>query len=253
MHRFSTVVTFVAMAVFVAAPAGRSAREARELVERAALAHRILMVDHEVLFTRAVETIQERIDAGETGRILCFDSVRIEAGPSRQDGDVLWELAVHDLAVLLHLLGRVPVSVSAVGASHDAETPAAIVHATCFFDDDTLAHVHAGWLAPLERQQIVVGGEREVIVVDHVEAGERTRIHQRGAESRRPDPGQPVETLVDDPGGDGALQRQCRHFVDCVRHRRRPFHDGKSGLRVVRLLEAAAASMRRGGRRVDVV
>jgi predicted dehydrogenase len=252
--------------VLVEKPLAMTSAEARELIETAARLDRVLMVDHTFVYTSAVQKIKELIDSGSLGELYYYDSVRINLGLFQQDVSVLWDLGVHDLAIMDYLLGAAPISVSAVGAAHIPGRPVNTAYLTCVFDNNLLAHFHLNWLAPVKIRRSLIGGARQMIVYDDLEPSEKVKVYDKGVtladattngSSKANGNGNgKYDLLVGYRAGDvlaphlgvgEALSVEVQHFVDCVRTGSRPVTDGESGLRVIRVLEAAEKSLAHGG------
>ena len=246
--------------VLVEKPIASTSDEASRLIDDAARRRLVLMVDHTFVYTGAVQKMRELVAGGELGDVHYYDSVRINLGLFQHDVDVLWDLAVHDLSIMDFILTQQPVAVSATGLAHVPGRPKNIAYMTMFFDSPMIAHVHASWLAPVKVRRTLLGGSRRMIVFDDLEASEKIKVYDRGI-SVDPSPENVYQMLVGYRTGDmwapklavtEALQVEAAHFVDCVKRAARPQSDGESGLRVVRLLEAASASMQQHGRPVDI-
>jgi predicted dehydrogenase len=248
--------------VLVEKPLAVNSAQAEELIETAARLERVLMVDHTFVYTGAVQKIKELIDSGSLGRLYYYDSVRVNLGLFQEDVSVLWDLGVHDLAIMDYLLGAVPSTVAAVGAAHIPGRPVNTAYLTCVFDDDLIAHFHVNWLAPVKIRRSLIGGARQMIVYDDLEPSEKVKVYDKGvtladgAPSANGTSQGKYDLLVGYRAGDmlapqltvtEALRVEAQHFVDCVRKGRRPLSDGESGLRVIRVLEAAERSLARGG------
>jgi predicted dehydrogenase len=247
--------------VFVEKPLATSVREAEALVELAERNNRLLMVDHTYLFTGAVEKMRELVVSGELGEILYFDSTRINLGLFQHDVNVVWDLAPHDLSILLHVLDKKPVAVSGLGVAHAGTDKENIAYITLTFDDNTLAHFHVNWLAPKKVRQIIIGGERKMLVFDDMESNEKIKVYDKGITVELDDREAVYQSLFHYRVGDmwaprldpaEALLKECNYLGECVRNAETPFNDGQSGLQVVRILEAATRSMRLGGKLVAV-
>lgn len=246
--------------VLVEKPITSTSDEARRLIDEAARRRLVLMVDHTFIYTGAVQKMRELVVGGELGDINYYDSVRINLGLFQPDVDVLWDLAVHDLSIMDFVLPQQPVAVSATGLAHVPGRPANIAYMTMFFDGAMIAHVHASWLAPVKVRRTLLGGNRRMIVFDDLETGEKIKVYDSGI-SVDPNPENIYQMLVGYRTGDmwapklavtEALHVEAAHFVDCVTRSAQPQTDGEAGLRVVRLLEAATASMQQQGRPVDI-
>jgi predicted dehydrogenase len=246
--------------VLVEKPMASTSAQASRLVDEAARRRLVLMVDHTFVYTGAVRKMRELTASGELGELYYYDSVRINLGLFQHDVNVLWDLAVHDLAIMDYVLGRQPTAVSATGLSHLRDQPENIAYMTMFFDGALIAHVHVNWLSPVKVRRTLVGGSRRMVVFDDLEASEKIKVYDRGI-SVNPSPENVYQMLIGYRAGDmwapqiavgEALSVEAAHFVECVTAGRRPTTDGEAGLRVVRLLESATESMADRGRLVEL-
>jgi predicted dehydrogenase len=246
--------------VLIEKPIASTSDEASRLIDEASKRRLTLMVDHTFVYTGAVQKMRELVASGELGQIYYYDSVRINLGLFQPDVNVLWDLAVHDLSIMDFVLQRAPTAVSATGLAHVAGKPENIAYLTMFFDEPLIAHVHVNWLAPVKVRRTLLGGSNRMIVFDDLETNEKIKVYDRGI-SVNPSPENIHEMLVGYRTGDmwapklgltEALHVAAAHFVECIAGARRPMTDGEAGLRVVRLLEAATASMAERGRLVSL-
>ncbi len=247
--------------VLVEKPITPTSREAEILIAEAKARKVVLMVDHTYVYTSAVRKIRDLVVAGEVGDIYYYDSTRVNLGLFQHDVNVIWDLAVHDLAILDFLLGEPPVAVSANGANHVTGGPDNMAYITLYFENGVIAHVNVNWLAPVKIRQTVIGGSRRMIVYDDLQPSEKVKIYDRGVnlvanESDR------HKMRVSYRMGDmwcpeisvkEALATEMEHFVACVRQEATPMTSGESGLRVVRALEAATISLRKHGHPVELI
>jgi predicted dehydrogenase len=245
--------------VLVEKPLTDSARDAEALVELADRERRVLQVDHTFVYNPAVQRIRSLVDAGELGELLYIDCVRINLGLFQSDVNVLWDLAPHDLSVVCALVDRPPRWVSAVGAAHlgPFETQA---YLTIRYDESLLAHLHVNWLAPVKIRSTLIGGSKRMIVYDDLAPSEKIRIYDKGVVLGG-DRGLRDRALVDYRIGDmyapwvdkvEPLARVCAGFLRAIETGEPPLTDGRAGLAVVRLLEAAQASLARAGERIPL-
>ncbi|HSI59542.1 MAG TPA: Gfo/Idh/MocA family oxidoreductase [Ideonella sp.] len=241
-------------------PMTETLAQARQLVDEAERRNLTLIVDHTFIYTGAVAKMHELIQRDELGRIYYYDSIRVNLGLFQRDVSVISDLAVHDFSILDHLLEDHPVAVSASGTNHFPGTPENLAYVTLFYDTGTIAHVNVSWLAPVKVRQILIGGSKKMITYDDVEPSEKIKIYDKGIRFTD-DPKQIQEMRVGYRTGDmwapklavtEALRTEGEHFVDCVIHGKTPKTDGQLGLRVVELIEAACASMRRRGETVTL-
>ena len=241
--------------VLIEKPMAASSEDAERLVAEADARGCTLMVDHTFVFTPAVQKMRELVHAGELGDIYYYDSVRINLGLFQHDVNVLWDLAVHDIAIMDYVLDRHPVMVSATGLAHVPRRAENIAYMTMFFEGNLIGHVHANWLAPVKVRRTLVGGSRRMVIFDDLEPSEKIKIYDRGI-SVSPSGENLYEMMIGYRTGDmwapqlqirEALQAEAAHFVECISSGCKPLTDGAAGLRVVRLLETASRSMKAHG------
>lgn len=244
--------------VLVEKPIATTSVQVIDLIETAASQGKTLMVDHTFLYTAAVRRMKSLIDAGELGELLYFDSVRINLGLVQSDSNVLWDLGPHDFSIMDYLLGEEPVSVTAIGVKHLRTPYENIAYVTAQFESNLIAHFHLNWLAPVKVRRTLVGGSQKMLVYDDMENTEKIKIYDRGV-SQNHDPANRERLLTSYRNGDSlapnldtteAIRVMANEFVASIRENRPPLSDGYSGLRVVRLLEAAQRSIRQEGRQV---
>jgi predicted dehydrogenase len=246
--------------VLVEKPFTASVSEAEALIDMARERARTLMVDHTFVYTGAVRRIKELIQSGEIGDLLYFDSTRINLGLFQRDINVVWDLAPHDLSIMDFVVGREPESVLATGSCHIEQGIENIAYVMLKFADPFIAHFHFNWLSPVKIRHTLIAGSRKMIVYDDIEPTEKVRIYDSGVTANRnsdsSDKEAAYQTLVSYRTGDvwvpkidstEALNYVCEEFLSSIREGRAPLTDGEAGLRVVRLLEAAQASIDGGG------
>jgi predicted dehydrogenase len=246
--------------VLVEKPLAATSDQAEQLIAEANRRNRVLMVDHTFVYTGAVRKIREMVAQGLLGEIYYYDSVRVNLGLFQHDVNVIWDLAVHDLAILDFVLPSRPVAVSATGISHLPGQPENVAYITLFFANNLIAHLHVNWLAPVKVRMTLIGGSDKMIVYDDREPSEKVKVYDRGV-TLSAGREEVYELLVSYRSGDmwapkldqtEGLQREARHFIECIRNGTNPETDGLAGLRVVKLLEAAEASMRARGKLVEL-
>lgn len=243
--------------VLVEKPLCDSSVRAQELIQLAQDQGKVLMVDHTFIYTPAVRCMRSIIDSGRLGRVLYFDSTRVNLGLFQRDVNVLWDLAVHDLAILDYLLPQYrPVAVSATGISHIPRQPENMAYLTCFYEENLVAHIHSNWLAPVKLRRTLIGGERQMIVYDDLDPSERVKVFDKGI-----DVADTIDLRINYRSGDcwcpkiptgEALQAEVEHFLECIRGGLTPLSDGHAGLRCLKIVEAATQSMALRGQPVPV-
>jgi predicted dehydrogenase len=237
--------------LWIEKPMTETSDQARELVAEAEKRGLVLMVDHTFIYTGAVRKVGDIVKSGELGSVLYYDSTRINLGLFQRDVSVIADLAVHDFSILDYLLGEHPVAVSASGLNHFPGTPENLAFITLYYDSDVIAHLNVSWLAPVKVRNILIGGDKKMIVYDDLEPSEKIKVYDKGV-SFTEDEAQIQEMRVGYRTGDmwapklvgtEALAVEGEHFAECVANKKAPMTDGKFGLRVVELIEAASDSM----------
>jgi predicted dehydrogenase len=246
--------------VLVEKPIAASSTDAQRLIEEAERRRLVLMVDHTFVYTGAVKKIASLVSSGELGDLYYYDSVRVNLGLFQHDVNVIWDLAVHDLSIMDYVLPLRPRAVSATGMSHVTGGHENIAYLTLLFDHRLIAHLHVNWLAPVKVRRTLIGGSQRMIVYDDLEPSDKIKIYDRGITLNN-SPDSLLQMLVGYRSGDmwaprldaaEALRTETAHFVDCIEHGTAPLTDAASGLRVVRLVEAASESMKARGRPIDL-
>ncbi len=240
--------------VYVEKPLTLQVDHAEELVALALKTQRILMVGHLLLFHPGVRYLKTMVESGALGDLYYIYSQRVNLGKVRQDENALWSFAPHDLSVILHLLDMEPIDVVARGSGFLQKSIEDVVFVDLRFPGGKLAHVHVSWLDPHKLRKFTVVGSRKMVVFDDMEASEKIRVYDKGVDKG----GQVVsygesltvrsgDILIPQLSLQEPLRLECQHFVDCVRDRKTPLTDGQDGLRVVKVLAAAQASLEAGG------
>ncbi len=247
--------------VMVEKPMTSSSEQAMHLIDEAARRNLTLLVDHTFVYTGAVRKIKDIADSGQLGDILYYDSTRINLGLFQRDVDVIWDLAVHDLAIMDYILPSSPVAVAATGINHVFGGNENLAYITMFFEENIIAHVNVNWLSPVKVRRTLLGGSKQMIVYDDMEPSEKVKVYDKGI-TLNGTPDSLYKALVGYRSGDmfapqldmsEALKVEIQHFVDCIRTGEEPITGGQAGLRVVRILESASRSMKQRGKLVDLV
>ena len=239
--------------VFVEKPFTSNSAQGEELIELAESKRLTVMVDHTFLFTGAVRKIDELIRDGSLGRLYYYDSTRVNLGLFQHDINVLWDLAPHDLSIMDYLIKASPEAIVATGQGH-LNGHEDVAYMTIYFPDKVIAHINVNWLSPVKVRTTLIGGEKRMLLWNDLEADEKLKIYDKGVDI---DSREGVyNLLVSYRSGDmyapqleqvEALRQELSYFIECIESGSRPFNDGQAGLRVVRMLEAASASMKRKG------
>jgi predicted dehydrogenase len=244
--------------VLVEKPLAPSADLVRRLIDEADRRGLTLMVDHTFLYTPAVQKIRELVLQDELGEVYYYDSTRSSLGLFQSDVSVIWDLAVHDISIIDHILDEDPVAVSATGSCHVAGSPENMAHITLFFDSRCVAHVSVNWLSPIKVRQTFVGGSKKMIVYADLEPTEKIKVYDKGI-TLNGSSENAHQFRIGYRAGDmwaphisakEALQSEVEHFIDCARNGTPPISGGLSGLRVIEVLEAASRSIAEQGKPV---
>lgn len=238
--------------VLVEKPLCSSSKECETVLDEAKRQGKILFVDHTYAYHPAVTYLAEEAKSGRLGDLLYFDSVRANFGKF-QKTNVLWDLGPHDLSILdLVTGGRVPESVSCAGAAHVGNVED-LCYVTLRYPGKFLAQLHLSWISPVKSRLIRIGGSKKMALFDDNLPAERVKLYDREVKLL----GETDEQLrVGYRSGDMTapalsdrepLSEAISHFLDCVEGKKKPLTDGESGLRVVKILEAADKSLRSKG------
>jgi predicted dehydrogenase len=219
----------------------------------------VLMVDHTFLYTGAVQKIKTIIDDGLIGEMRYFDSTRINLGLFQPDINVLWDLAPHDLSILLYLIKEKPVSVNATGISHTKNGLENIAFLTINFNSELIAHFNCSWTSPVKVRQTLIGGDKKMIVYNDLEPSEKLRIYDTGYDINLIDDKSNI--MVDYRTGDvyipklkghEALSAVASDFINSILTKSKPVSDNIIGIDVVKILEAAQLSIKQNGRLIEI-
>ena len=241
--------------VFIEKPMATSSAECDELVALAAAANLTLMVGHTFLYSAPVRRIKEIISRGDIGDIRYISARRLNLGLFQRTINVTWDLAPHDISIILYVTGLLPTSVNCQGNSHVTKGIEDVTSLCMNFESGVFATVQNSWLDPRKVREMTIVGSRRMIVYDDVQPLEKVRIYDVRVETP-PHYDTFAEFQYSYHYGDSyipyvkqeePLKVECQHFLDCIRTRRRPITDGVHGSNVVRVLEAASESLRSHG------
>ena len=239
--------------VFIEKPFTSSSAQGQELIELAERKNLKIMVDHTFLFTGAVRKIRELTDSGALGDLYYYDSLRVNLGLFQHDVSVIWDLAPHDLAIMDYIIKGEPEAVVATGERH-LNGVEDVAYMTVYFPRNIIAHINVNWLSPVKIRTTLIGGQKKMVVWNDLVADEKIRVYDKGVQITSGDGIR--DLLVSYRTGDmwapqveqlEALHVELDYFADCIINQKIPFNDGHAGLRVVKMLEAAEASIRKRG------
>ncbi len=235
--------------VLVEKPLTAKHHEALELVALAKKQKKILMVDHTFVYEDAVQKIRQYVSDGTLGKLLYFDSTRINLGLIQSDTNVFWDLAVHDLSILSSLRSLADVrEVRAYGRKfHTKQEEMGYLHLT--FDDGFMAHIHVSWLSPVKIRQTLIGGTDKMIVYNDNEPSEKIRLYDKGVQVKKEEQtfALPLyrsgDVLIPQLRATEPLAELAAHFRDCIQGKEKPRTSGAQGAEVVEILELAMQSL----------
>ncbi|MGB6561432.1 MAG: Gfo/Idh/MocA family oxidoreductase [Candidatus Binataceae bacterium] len=246
--------------VLVEKPLAMSPAEAAELMRLARRRGGVLMVGHTFEYSAPVLKIHEVISAGELGEVFYVTSIRANLGLFQHDVNVVWDLATHDISIILMIMGRMPEAVSCQGQSHYRKGVEDVALLALHFPDNVIAFVHVSWLDPNKIRRTTIVGSRKMLVYDDTSLQEKIRIYDKGVDVQRY-----YDTFGDFQFsyryGDIQIPRieeaeplkaECEHFADCIRNGATPRTGGLSGARVVSVLHAANLSLKNNGNKIPI-
>jgi predicted dehydrogenase len=246
--------------VFVEKPLTHSYESGLELINIAEEQECILMVGHTFEYTAAVNKIKEIVESGELGKVLYVSCTRVNLGLFQPDINVVWDLAPHDLSIILYVLGEVPVSVNCQGKAHFNSELEDVATTTLNFKNGLIAFIHNSWLDPKKIRKTTIVGTRKMLVYDDIKMQEKIKIFDKGLDIPHY-----YDTFAEFHysyrSGDiyipkieeyEPLKKECDVFLESIKKGIPPVSDGYSGLRVVSILEAASKSIKQAGRQVPI-
>lgn len=232
--------------VFVEKPLTLKAEDAEFLVNLAKAKGKILMVGHILRYHPAVQVMKRIIDEGKLGRIYYTYSQRLNVGRVREVENVMWCLAPHDISIVLYLLGKEPTRVSACGGCflQKEKSIEDVIFLNLTFEGGIFSHIHVSWFDPTRIRKTVVVGEEEVIVLNELSSQEPLKLYTI-KRKKGTDIALGEATLLSVPDYE-PLKEECLHFIRCILTNTSPLTDGQEGLRVVKILEMAQKSLKKG-------
>ena len=226
--------------------------EAEELCRLAAEKKRVLMVGHVFLFNPGIKKLKELIETGEVGRIYYVTATRTHLGLIREDVNVLWDLAPHDISIVNYLVGSSPIYIDAVGACQLRKGREDAVFINLVYPDDVIAHVHVSWADSNKERSVKLVGSKARVVFNDLDNLERVKIYKKGigVSEDYNDFGEFQLRLRDgdivSPKLDTVepLREMAAHFIDCIRHGKTPLTDGRHACDVIGVIESIQKLMK---------
>jgi predicted dehydrogenase len=246
--------------VLIEKPLTETVAQAEDLIALAEKQQRVLMVGHTFEYSAPVNRLRDVIASGELGRVFYISMQRLNLGLFQPDINVVWDLAPHDISIINYLLWQEPEAVGAHGSANYQQGREDIAFLFLRYPGNVIAHLHVSWLDPCKMRRTTVVGDKKMAVYDDLNAMQPVMIFDKGI-TKQPyydtfgefkliynagDIHSPKIDLVE------PLKVECSHFLECIRSGKKPRTDGSSGLRVVRVLEAAQRSMMANGQEVPI-
>src|SRR5258706_3621100 len=244
---------------FIEKPMAGSSEHCEELVEIAQKKGLVLMAGHTFLYSPVVKKIKEIIEKGDIGEIRYICARRLNLGLFQKDINVAWDLAPHDISIILSIMGESPTTVNCRGSAHITPGVQDVTTMCLTFAKQRSAIIHSSWLDPRKVREMTIVGSKRMIVYDDVAPLEKIRVFDARVD-RPPHYDTFGEFQYAYHYGDmyvpyikqeEPLKTECQHFLDCIKEGRTPLSDGKQGTELVRILEASSESLKRGGAPVE--
>lgn len=245
---------------FIEKPMTRTTRQACDLIDLAESRNLVLMAGHTFIYSSPVRKIKEIVDSGEIGELLYISSQRLNLGLFQKDINVTWDLAPHDISIILHVMGKSPISVNCQGKNHINKNVEDVTNISLNFNNGGFATILSSWLDPNKIRRMTFVGSKKMILYDDNEPLEKIRIYDKCVEL--PDY---YDTFAEFNYAyhygdmhspyikqEEPLKVQCQHFIDCIKNGRVPESSGFEGLQVVEILEAATRSLHNEGINVKI-
>jgi predicted dehydrogenase len=233
-------------------PLALTHEQGNELVSLARRRGSVLMVGHVLEYHPGIMRLLDVVRSGELGKVRYIYSNRLSLGRVRREENILWSFAPHDIAIILRLMGTMPFQVVACGGSYVQPNIADVTVTNLLFDNGVRAHIYVSWLHPFKEQRLVIIGSRKMASFDDV--AKQLVLYDQRVDLRE---GEPIPVKGDAGESepfpqDEPLRRECQAFLQAIETRQPPLTDGPSGLRVLKVLQAAQRSLVMNGEPVSL-
>ena len=245
---------------FIEKPMASSVSECKRLIEIAHNKDLTIMVGHTFVYSQPVQKIKEIVRSGDLGSILYISARRLNLGLFQTDINAAWDLAPHDISIILYVLEDFPESVNCQGKAHVHHEVEDVTNMTLNFSNGGFATIQSSWLDPNKVREMTFVGNKKMLLYNDLEQNEKIKIYDKWVEAP-PHYDTFAEFHYSYHYGDmyspylkqpEPLKVQAEHFLHCIKHRKKPISCGEEGLKVVQILEAASESIKRGGVKVEV-
>lgn len=259
-HQMAKASLMAGKHTFIEKPMAASVAECEELVDLARKNGLTLMVGHTFLYSSPVRKIKEIVDRGEIGEIHYISSKRLNLGLFQKDINVAWDLAPHDISIVLYIMDENPQNVSCTGTAHITPGVEDVTTMSLTFRRNRSAFIQNSWLDPRKVREMTIVGSKRMIVYDDLAPLEKIKIYDARVETP-PHYDTFAEFQYAYHYGDvyipyvkqeEPLKIETQHFLNCIREGKKPITDGQQGLELVRILEGSSTSLRQGGAPVDL-
>ena len=245
---------------FVEKPLATTVGHCEQLVEIAKRQKVVLFVGHIFLYSAPVIKLKEIVESGELGEPYYVSSTRLNLGPVRHDVSALWDLAPHDVSIILELMGTMPDAVSCSGLARLNQSVHDVCNLTLHYGGKKLGLIHVSWLDPNKTRVMTVVGSKRMAVYNDLEPIDKIKVYDRGIDV-------PLDTNTENAlplnyrhgdyysptiGESEPLKLECQTFLDCIAKQKTPHTDGQNGLQVVKVIETASLSLNNGNGRVPL-
>ncbi len=245
---------------FIEKPMASSSAECEELIEIAESKGVVLMIGHTFLYSAPVRKIKELVLSGDVGDIRYINARRLNLGLFQKDINVAWDLAPHDISIILEIMDEFPIRINCQGNAHITPGIEDVTSMSLTFPNNRFATIQNSWLDPRKVREMTIVGSKRMVVYDDVASLEKLRVYDS-----RVDVPPHYDTFAEFQYAyhygdmyvpyikqEEPLKIECQHFLDCIRQGLTPLTNGEQGLRLVKILEAASASLKRNGASVNL-
>ena len=245
---------------FIEKPMASSVSECNELIKIAETNNLKLIVGHTFIYSPPVRKIKEFVEKQVLGDLQYISARRLNLGLFQTDINVTWDLAPHDISIILHVMGKSPVSVNCQGKAHINPEIEDVTSMTLNFENGGFATIQSSWLDPNKIREMTFVGSKMMLVYNDLEPNEKIKIYDKRVETP-PYYDTFAEFHYSYHYGDiyspylkqyEPLKKECQHFLDCIKNGDKPETCGCEGVKVIKVLEAASESLKRGGAKVDL-
>lgn len=237
--------------VLIAKPLTTKSKTAKELIKLAKKRGLLLHCDLTYLYSGGVKALKNILQTGVIGKPLYFDSIRTNLGLIQNEVNVIWDLAIHDLAITDFLFGLTPKKIFAVGSKHHKNSATEeMAHITINYSKNFIAHIHVSWLSPVKMRTILVGGDKKMVLFDDVEPDEKVKLYDKGVVLSQESitPFKPLyrsgDVLIPKIDGEEPLFRELEQVIQKILRNKVDYENPQLNLRIITLLEACDKSLR---------